>query len=252
VRAGLIDTIVGEVYLEGERIVFPSDRPYEVTDGIWLRTESGLAEIQLGAGAFLRVNQRTRFRMEDSNLESILLYLERGSILIEIIELYENNHITVRYKDTHIQLARHGLYRLDANGSRLQVYGGEAIVQTPGRNISVKRERAVDLLSFEKSKFNTKVNDVFHYWAAYRSFNQYRQLIKINWHLYHWQRLLMNHYKHEYYEVTFHDKEKEDASLPLSGWHQQWRMEEMRRRNEMARESEQNLERMRKMPDQIH
>ena len=141
VRAGLINDIVGEVYLDGQRVKFPSDQPNEVTDGTRLRTESGLAEIQLGAGAFLYVNQKTQFRMEDSGLENILLCLEHGSILIEIVELYANNNITVLYRDMRIQFPREGLYRLDANRPRLRVYGGEATVLHPDRKVERKKKK---------------------------------------------------------------------------------------------------------------
>ena len=214
VRAGLVNFIAGGVYLDGQRMEFHEDKRQEIPAGMNLQTECGLAEIELGAGAFLRVNQKTLLRMENVSLENILLRLERGSILIEIFEMYKDNHIGVHMKDALIEFDREGLYRLDANWKWLRVYGGKATVQSPDRKVSVKSNKTVDLATLSTSKFDTKINDTFHYWAAYRSFKHNQQLLKLHWYSDHWQRLLMNRFRNEYYEVIIHDKEMEDEAFP--------------------------------------
>jgi hypothetical protein len=55
----------------------------------------------------------------------------------------------------------------------------------------------------------------------------------------------MNHYRNEYYEVTFHDKDEEDKGPPVSGWNRQWELEEVRRKNEEARQIQQRIENLR-------
>jgi hypothetical protein len=219
VRAGLVNFIAGGVYLDGQRLEFHEDKLQEIPVGMNLQTECGLAEIELGAGAFLRVNQKTSLRMENVSLENILFCLEHGSVLIEIFEMYKDNHIGVRIKDALIEFDREGLYRLDANRKWLRVYGGKAIVQSSDGEISVKSDRIVDLNTLSTSKFDTRINDAFHYWAAYRSFKHNKQLLKLHWHSDHWQPLLMNRFRNEYYEVTFHDTEMEDEDFPGMRWY---------------------------------
>ena len=214
VRAGLVNFIAGGVYLDGQRMEFHEDKLQEIPVGVNLQTECGLAEIELGAGAFLRVNQKTSLRMENVNLENILLCLERGSVLIEIFEMYKDNHIGVHIKDALIEFDREGLYRLDANRKWLRVYGGKATVQSADRKMSVKSDKTVDLATLSTSKFDTKINDAFHYWAAYRSFKHNKQLLKLNWYSDQWQPLLMHRFRNSYYKVTFHDTEMEDEDFP--------------------------------------
>jgi len=218
VRAGLVNFAAGGVFLDGQRLEFPANKPQEIPVGMNLQTECGLAEIELGAGAFLRVNQKTSLRMENVSLANILLCLERGSILIEIFEMYKDNHIGVHIEDALIEFDQEGLYRLDANRKWIRVYGGKATVQSPGRKISVKSNKTLDLTTLSTSKFDTKINDVFHYWAAYRSFKHNQQLLKLHWYSDHWQRLLMNRFRNEYYEVIFHDKEMEDDAFSGMRW----------------------------------
>ncbi|MEJ2246584.1 MAG: hypothetical protein P8Y80_11005 [Acidobacteriota bacterium] len=219
IRAGLVNFIAGGVYLDGQRMEFLADKLQEIPVGINLQTEFGLAEIELGAGAFLRANQRTLLRMESVSLENIVLRLERGSILIEIFEMYEDNHIGVHIKDVLIEFDREGLYRLDANRNWLRVYGGKATVQNPDRKVSVKSNKTVDLITLSTSKFDTRINDAFHYWAAYRSFKHNQQLLKLHWYSDHWQPLLMNRFRNGYYEVTYYDKEMEDEDFPGMRWY---------------------------------
>jgi len=214
VRSGLVSRIVGDVYLDGDRIVHSSDQNHEVLDGMSLRTESGLAEIQLGAGAFIRSDQDTLIRMEDSSLDNTSLRLEHGSVLIEIFQIYEGNSIRLHFNNALIVFEREGLYRLDANRNQLSVYGGKAVVRNPCGKASVKGGRSLDLLTLSIRKFNVGKKDAFHYWAAYRSFNQNLQFLKMGWHSSHWKTLLMDCYRNEDYRVTFKDKDKEDSTRP--------------------------------------
>jgi len=211
IRSGLVNQIVGGVYLDGHRLESSLNHPYEVLDGMGLRTESGLAEIQLGAGAILRADKRTFLRMENTNLKNTCLRLEHGSVLIEIIQIFEDNNIRVHFRDARILFEREGLYRLDANESQLRVYGGKAVVQGCDRKVSAKSGNAVDLLTLSKRKFNIRKKDMFHYWAAYRSFNQNLQFLKMGWYSSHWKSLLMDCFQNEDYRVTFKDKEKEGS-----------------------------------------
>jgi hypothetical protein len=73
--------------------------------------------------------------------------------------------------------------------------------------VSVKKGWSMQLPSLNQPRFKRKINDVFHYWAAYQSFNHNIQLLKMSWYSDHWQKLNMRRYRNAYYETTFQSKE---------------------------------------------
>jgi len=244
-RTGLINHTEGNVYLGAPKIKTLENLQYEITEGMNLWTEIGYAEIQLGAGALLLVDQETLLTMEDTRPENISLRLERGSVMLEIFQYFKDNNLRVHYRDTLVELTREGLYRLDANQAQLRIYNGKAVIYQSDRKASAKSNKVVNLLSLSISKFKTKNKDEFHNWAAVRSLiNQLnlRQLARINRDSNQWlYRPFANmEFQWEKYDVPYPEslRQPRDSNIPSNtpSYHDISRAEiERERQEEMIR-----------------
>lgn len=209
IRAGLVTYTAGCVYLNDQQLKFSPDSIVEFSNGVQLRTEEGLAEVQVGIRTFLRTNRRTQLQMENYSLTSTVLRLKRGSVYIEIIENYEGNIVCIRFGDALVQLKKEGLYRVDADGAELRVYAGKSKVQKAGRNVTAKGGKTVDLRTLSRSKFDRDYKDGFHYWAAYRSFENAIKLNGAGFEASNWELLFMKYFRNEHYRVRFKDEDNE-------------------------------------------
>ncbi len=97
--------------------------------------------------------------------------MERGSALVEVVELVKGSKVQIRLGNTVTEFRRQGLYRFDADQGKLLVYGGEAEVRIDARrNVTAKRGTSVDLKSaLKQSKFDLKAQDRLHQWSGQRS-----------------------------------------------------------------------------------
>jgi hypothetical protein len=181
-RAGLISYVQGPAFVDGERVFLKTARFQQMSNGETLSTGiRGRAELLLAPGVTLRIPDNSAVRMEDTSLADTRISLQRGDALIEIVQLPEGNKIQVELAETTTELARPGLYRLGIaqNASQnstaqntLRVYGGEALVRCGDKTADAKRGMAVDLdSSLTVRKFDRKLTDSLHAWAARRSFD---------------------------------------------------------------------------------
>src|ERR1700728_453059 len=125
-HSGMIHYVDGTVLLEGQPVEQKFGEFPEVKNDQVLQTQEGRAEVLLTPGVFLRVAENSSFKMLSNRLSDTALEVLAGSTLIEVDELLKDNSITVRYKDATISLSKRGLYRIDAEASRLRVYDGDA------------------------------------------------------------------------------------------------------------------------------
>jgi hypothetical protein len=91
-RAGLISYLEGAVYSDAEQLGSVA----QLREGQRLRTEMGRAEVLLGIGAVLRLDEGASLRMENTQLTDTRVVVEHGSALVEVIELiegYSNRHL---------------------------------------------------------------------------------------------------------------------------------------------------------------
>jgi hypothetical protein len=95
--------------------------------------------------------------------------------------LVEGNRVHVAFGETTTELTRAGLYRIGKaqNATQdspaqttLRVWGGEALVRSGLNMADAKRGMAVNLdADLAVSRFDRKQTDLFHAWAARRSFD---------------------------------------------------------------------------------
>ncbi|MGC8791842.1 MAG: FecR domain-containing protein [Bryobacteraceae bacterium] len=169
-KSGLIHYVEGRVLLDGRQVQpkfgqFPHISPQSL-----LRTEAGRAEVLLSPGTFLRVAERTEFRLLSDRISDTALELLRGSVLIECAEMPKGSVLTVHSGQAVITIREDGLYRIDADPPELRVYGGQAVVESGGQAVTVKKGKAVALDdSLIARKFDVKVGDPFFRWSKRRA-----------------------------------------------------------------------------------
>jgi hypothetical protein len=169
-HSGMIHYVEGKVLLEGQPVDPKFGEFPEMKNDQVLQTEEGRAEVLLTPGVFLRVSENSSVRMLSNRLSDTALEVLSGSTMFEVDELLKDNAITVRYKDATVSLSKRGLYRFDAEASRLRVYDGEAEALYGVKTMQVRKGRQVQLdETLLATSFDVKDTDSFYNWASRRS-----------------------------------------------------------------------------------
>ena len=170
-HAGVVHYTEGKVSVGDQAVqrkfgVFP-----DLKVGEELRTEAdGKAEILLTPGAFLRVAPDSSVRMLSRDLSDTRFEVLTGSAMVECDELAKGTALTMIYKGRSIQLQKNGLYRLDTNPAKFQVYEGKALVRAQSGDLELKRGKETYLDGvLTAQKFDPKVGDDFYAWNGTRS-----------------------------------------------------------------------------------
>jgi hypothetical protein len=175
-KAGMINVADGDVFLldaKGGAPVKVEPKLTEFIDikeGQTLKTTEGRAEILLTPGAFLRVWDDTSFKLFSSRLSDVRLELLNGSAVIEVMEMFEGNEITVLLKDATVTLTKGGAYRFDANPARVRVQVGEALAEFNGQKVVMKggRQLTASANGWTSDKFDVKDSDALFRWSKRR------------------------------------------------------------------------------------
>ncbi len=169
-QSGVIHYTEGRVLL-GDKAIEPKFGEFpNIKEGGLLRTEEGRAEVLLTPGVFLRAAEDTTVRMISSRLVDTRLELERGTVLLECLELPKDNAVTFVVGEATVSLRKQGLYRLDAAPPRLRVYDGEAVVESGSGRATLKRGRQAMLEGvLAAGKFDPKAGDALYRWSKRRS-----------------------------------------------------------------------------------
>jgi hypothetical protein len=169
-KSGLINYLQGTALLDGAAVEVKPTRFVTVARGSELRTGDGLVEVLLGPGAVLRMGENSAFKMLSSDLADTRVELVAGSMIVERAEASKENFLTLVYKDSSIDLAKNGVYRVDSAPARLMVYDGEAKVHRDGQTQSVKKAKLLALEGVAVAeKFDTKNDDALFRWARRRA-----------------------------------------------------------------------------------
>jgi hypothetical protein len=166
----MVNHIEGQVLLDG-KVVEPKFGEFpQINNEQTLSTEEGRVEVLLTPGAFLRMAEGSSFKMLSNKLSDTALEILSGSAMIEIDELLKDNAITLHFKGATVSLVKQGLYRFDADYSRLRIYDGEAEVTFSGHNLAARKGKQVVFGdTMVASNFDTKVTDPFSRWASRRA-----------------------------------------------------------------------------------
>jgi hypothetical protein len=170
-KAGLVNYIEGKVLLDGKAIEAKFGNFPSVNNQSELRTtEEGRAEVLLAPGVFLRMGESSAFKMVSNRISDTRLEFLGGSMILECAELEKDQGVTIVYKDTHANLFKKGVYRLDSEPARLMVYDGEAQVARDGQVQIVGKSKMLALTGIAVAeKFDNKEGDALYRWAQRRS-----------------------------------------------------------------------------------
>lgn len=170
-HSGVIHYAEGDVSIDGTP-VHPKFAEFpDVKAGQLVATAEGRAEILLTPGVFLRISENSSVRMLSNALADTRLEAVSGSALVEVGELLEHNAISFDLSGRHMELAKKGLYRIDASPASLRVYEGQARVTSGSENFTARKGHQIDLGSAKlaDTKFDAKETDAFYRWGSRRA-----------------------------------------------------------------------------------
>jgi hypothetical protein len=165
-------------YVEGR--AFLGDKPVDVKFGQFpdikenqeFRTEDGRAEVLLTPGVFLRIGENSSIRMLSTKLVNTRVEVLSGSAVIESNEIPKDNAIELVYKKDSIQLQKQGLYRLDSEPARFEVFEGEAVVTDPSGQLTLrggKQTKLGGVLMAESFDRKADDQDALYRWSDRRA-----------------------------------------------------------------------------------
>jgi hypothetical protein len=165
-------------YVEGR--AFLADKPVEPKFGQFpdikenqeFRTEDGRAEILLTPGVFLRLGENSAIRMLSTRLVDTRVEVLSGSAIVESNEIPKDNAIELVYKKDSIRLQKQGLYRVDTEPARFQVFEGEAAVTDPSGQLTVHGGKQTNLggvLMAENFDRKAEDQDALYRWSDRRA-----------------------------------------------------------------------------------
>jgi hypothetical protein len=170
-HSGLVHFFEGAVFVAGQPLESHFGKFTAIPEGAELRTEQGRAEILLTPGVFLRVGEKSSFRMVSTALASTKVELLSGSAMVESADAAPGTSVTFIYRTWTVRQVREGSYRVDADPPRVQVRGGKVEVAAAG-DAPVTVEQGNDLplegvLAPEKSALDAP--DSLRDWAEGRA-----------------------------------------------------------------------------------
>lgn len=116
-----------------------------VTEGDRMGTTEGRAEIYMGRGKYLRLDQHTK--MDIINLPNPVkdltsLQIWRGNIFLSILSLKKEKAIEIHTNDTSLYVLEAGLYRIDVLGDETEIFVFRGLLEAAGETGSVLIQEA--------------------------------------------------------------------------------------------------------------
>jgi hypothetical protein len=170
-HSGVVHYVEGDVSIDGTPIHPKFAEFPEVKTGQLVATAEGRAEILLTPGVFLRMAENSSVRMQSNALADTRLQVVSGSALVEVGELLEHNAISFEASGVRMELAKKGLYRIDASPAGLRVFEGQARVTAGSETLTARKGHQIDLdtAKLADTKFDSKETDAFYRWSSRRA-----------------------------------------------------------------------------------
>ncbi|MBZ5610609.1 MAG: hypothetical protein LAP38_20285 [Acidobacteriia bacterium] len=169
-HSGVIQEIEGSAYLNDKAVSPKFGQFPDIKEGQVFRTEEGRAEILLTPGVFLRISENSSMQMVSNRLTDTRVELLGGSAMVECDDIPKDNSIMLLYKGSTMMLVKHGLYRVDSDPARFQVYDGEAIVKGESGQLTLKGGRQTGLGgALMAENFDKNNGDELYRWSVRRA-----------------------------------------------------------------------------------
>jgi hypothetical protein len=151
------------------------DNTVELKDGDVVRTgATGLAEVLLNPGSYLRLGTDSEFEMTDTSLDSLVVRLTGGSAVVEATG-YDKYGLLIKVETPQgtVRVVRSGIYRLNVGESaELVVEKGQATVGRSASAVVVVKKGSVARLTtrgaVELAKFDKRNRDELDRWSKER------------------------------------------------------------------------------------
>ena len=169
-HSGVVQWVEGTAYLNDKAVELKFGQLPEIKDNQEFRTAEGKAEVLLTPGVFLRLGENSTIRMVSSKLTDTRVEVLSGSAMVECQEIAKDNAVMLLYKQTSVILTKHGLYRLDADPARFQVFDGEAIVKGDSGQVTLRAGKQTKLDGVLMAEnFDKKDGDELYRWSSRRA-----------------------------------------------------------------------------------
>jgi hypothetical protein len=132
-HSGVVHFFEGTVFVGDQQLEQKFGRFPEIGQGHELRTEHGRAEVLLTPGVILRLDENTAIRLVSSRLSDTRVELVQGSAILESNEAAAETSVTLVHRNWQVRVPQQGVYRIDAEPARVQVYKGDAEVAVEGQ-----------------------------------------------------------------------------------------------------------------------
>ena len=175
-KAGAVNFLSGSVTVQrkkdGKTMTLTTKD--QINSGDVITTGStGLAEITLNPGSYLRVGENSTIEFTNTNLDNLILNLTKGSAIVEAAGS-DNLSIVIEVitPQTKALLVKKGVYRINVadNQTEVQVWKGQAEIGN-GTIVKVKggKQIAIGATTAETVKLDKKNQDAFDKWSKDRA-----------------------------------------------------------------------------------
>jgi hypothetical protein len=171
-RPGTVNYVEGHAYVDGQEINQSQIGHLNLDVDQTLRTDSNSkAEILLTPGVFLRIGNNSQVRMVTPSLTDTRIAVTRGEALVNVAQLFKENHIEILNSDSSTTLLKTGLYRFNADPPTVAVIDGKALVRGGDSHTEIGKGREVPITpgKLKANKFDRKVTDDLYAWSNLRS-----------------------------------------------------------------------------------
>jgi hypothetical protein len=170
-RPGTVNYVEGQAAMGGQSLDAKSVG-VEMGVGQSLTTLDGKAEILLTPGVFLRLGPNSSVRMVANGLADTQVQLDQGHAMIEVDQIFPENHLRVMEGGLSVDLQKKGLYDFDAAEHQIRVFDGEAVATNGSHRVEIKDGHELNVADgnlkthgFDKKNFE---GDLYN-WSRLRS-----------------------------------------------------------------------------------
>jgi hypothetical protein len=144
----------------------------ELAEGHAVTTLTGKVEILLTPGVFLRLGPNSSARLVAAGLTDTQVQLDQGRAMIEVDQIFHENHLRVLQGSFAFDLQKKGLYDFDVARHQVRVFDGEALATDNVHRLELKGGHELDLVTgdFKSHGFDKKgFEDDLYSWSRLRS-----------------------------------------------------------------------------------
>jgi hypothetical protein len=170
-RPGTVNYVEGQAAMGGQTLDAKSVG-VELGEGQSITTLSGKAEILLTPGVFLRLGPNSSAKLVAAGLADVQVQLDQGHAMVEVDQIFPQNHLRVLQGPFTIELQKKGLYDFDVAEHQVRIFDGEAVATNGSHRVELKGGHELNLATGDMKAhgFDKKASEGDLYnWSSLRS-----------------------------------------------------------------------------------